>query len=133
MNKFVIGTRIYYGNNSLNRLTQLRAKRAFIVTDPFIIQSGAIDRIIERLEKAQIFYQIFSDVVPNPPIKTIVKGIVEINKLVPDVVIAVGGGSAIDTAKGICFMKSQLARSVEMPNKNLRFIAIPTTSGQVPR
>lgn len=135
MSTFKIATKIYFDHNSLSRLSHLKGNNVFIVTDPFIIQSNIINKITEQLEKAEVFYRIFSDVVPNPPIGNIVKGIKAIYKiketydLLPDVVLAIGGGSAIDTAKGICYFQRHFAKKGILEDNNPKFIAIPTTSG----
>lgn len=133
MNEFQIATKIYFGIDSLKYLSRLKYKRAFIVTDPFIIQSNIINKISTHLENAGISYKLFSEVVPNPPVSSIVKGIkafTESYNLLPDVIIAVGGGSAIDTAKGICFFRQYFTKEGILKDDNApRFIAIPTTSG----
>lgn len=122
MYNFELKTSIKFGVGSLNALKEIRDKNVLIITDPFMIESGSIKKITENLEKTT--FEIFSDIVPDPPIETIVKGVEYFNKTNPDVIVAVGGGSAIDAAKAILdFSKKILSK------ENVEFIAIPTTSG----
>lgn len=122
MYNFELKTSIKFGVGSLNALKEIQDKNVLIITDPFMIESGSIKKITENLEKTT--FEIFSDIVPDPPIETIVKGVEYFNKTNPDVIVAVGGGSAIDAAKAILdFSKKILSK------ENVEFIAIPTTSG----
>ncbi|MBU3092654.1 iron-containing alcohol dehydrogenase [Clostridium sp. CF011] len=132
MESFNIKTQIYFGDGSLERLSQLDCKRAFIVTDPFMVKSGAINKITDEVSKGDIQYMVFSDIVPDPPIEVVVKGIEVMMKFNPEVVIALGGGSAIDAAKAICSFSSKIHDRMDCGvknNKKIKFIAIPTTSG----
>lgn len=122
MYNFELKTAIKFGRGSLSALKEIQDKNVLIITDPFMIESGSIKKITENLEKTT--FEIFSDIVPDPPIETIVKGVEYFNKTNPDVIVAVGGGSAIDAAKAILdFSKKILSK------ENVEFIAIPTTSG----
>ena len=94
MKNFKIKTDIYFGAGSLDRLKEIGNKKVFIITDPFMVKSGTINKITDRLNGAQV--TIFSDIVPDPPIELVVKGIEELKKVMPEVIIALGGGSAID-------------------------------------
>lgn len=122
MNTFEIKTKIKFGVNALNSISEMKDKRVFIVTDPFMMKSGMINKITEQL--AGVTYEIFSDVVPDPPIDLVVRGVQEVTRFSPDAIIALGGGSAIDAAKAI------MEFSKKVGNKNaIEFVAIPTTSG----
>lgn len=122
MENFYIKTNIYFGKGSLQRLLQVQNKRVFIVTDPFMVSSGMINTITENLQSNEV--TVFSDIVPDPPIQLVVKGIDAIQKANPEVLIALGGGSSIDAAKA---MKDFAKQIVSI--KDIEFIAIPTTSG----
>ena len=87
------------GVRILDYLKEINGKRVFVVTDPFMVKSGTIDKITSRLEGKE--YMVFSEIVPDPPIELVVNGISEIGKFKPDTVVALGGGSAIDAAKAI--------------------------------
>ena len=121
MKSFKLKPEIIFGENSLDFLLSLKDKRVFIVADPFMCQSGKVDLICKRLGEK---YEIFSDIMPDPPMEVVTKGIAKLTAFSPDTVIAVGGGSAIDAAKAILCFSKQIAKTGEIP-----FIAIPTTSG----
>ncbi|MDO5293663.1 MAG: 1-propanol dehydrogenase PduQ [bacterium] len=123
MEKIINKATIYSGVDSLDRLNQIENKRVWLICDQFLVQNGSIKQIEERLqEKNQV--EVFKDVVPDPPIEVIAKGIVLAAKIKPEVMIAYGGGSSIDTAKSILYF-SKIAHIF----KKVQFIAIPTTSG----
>lgn len=122
MNNFKIKTQIYFGQGALERLEEVGNKKVFVVTDPFMVKSGMINNITEKLKGANI--TIFSDIVPDPPIELIVQGIEELQKVKPEVLIALGGGSSIDAAKAIMDFAKKITSVTDM-----EFIAIPTTSG----
>ena len=124
MDHFSIHTKIYFGDDVLDHLRELDCKKVLIVTDPFIVNSGLLDMIVHPLESAKIDFKVFSDVVPDPPITKIVLGVRELLDYKPETLIAVGGGSAIDSSKAI--------REFAMTTENyprIPLIAIPTTSG----
>jgi 1-propanol dehydrogenase len=101
MKSFDIKTKIYFGENALDRVAEIPYKRVMVITDPFVVQSGMIKLITYRLEEGRTEYEVFSDVVPDPPIDKIVVGVKALLEYNPEAVIAVGGGSAIDSAKSI--------------------------------
>ncbi len=113
-------TEILIGNGSEDAFKG--AKRVLIVTDHFMYEKKMTDYITTRLENAT--YQIFHDVKPNPDIATVTEGIKIILDFKPDTVVALGGGSPIDAAKGMIYFAKMREESLKM-----KFIAIPTTSG----
>lgn len=124
MNNFSIKTKVYFGQGALNALDSIKDKKVLIITDPFMVKSGMIDSVTTPLKNNKVEYSIFSDIVPDPPIETVVQGIEEMAKINPDILIALGGGSAIDAAKAIKDFSLKIANT-----KEVEFIAIPTTSG----
>lgn len=122
MNSFEIKTKIKFGQDSLKSLEDIKGKKILIITDPFMIKSKAIDSILDNLKNCT--YEVFSDIVPDPPIEVIVDGIKAFDKIKPNVIIALGGGSAIDSAKAILDFSKRI-----LDVNNVTFIAIPTTSG----
>ncbi len=122
MDVFEIKTKVYFGEGSLKVLENLKDQRVFIVTDPFMVKSGTINKITTYLEQGA--YTIFSEIVPDPPIELIVSGIEAIGQFNPDIIVALGGGSAIDAAKAMMDFSKKILKSLEV-----QFIAIPTTSG----
>ncbi len=124
MEKISLSTMIYSGENALDHLKSYEKKRIFIVADPFIMESRMIDHIEGRLVKGQNEWELFSDIVPDPPVENVVAGVKEIEAFKPDLIIAVGGGSAIDAAKA---MKEFAMKIYDF--ESLPLTAIPTTSG----
>ncbi|WP_280770784.1 1-propanol dehydrogenase PduQ [Salipaludibacillus daqingensis] len=131
MTKFFLGPEIIYGTDSLNYLQRIRNQAALIVTDEVIIKVGLVDRIISIFNENNVRYEIFSEVEPDPSLETVKKGLAYYMKDKPDVLLTIGGGSAIDVAKAILFFYLQLQKQF-VPSKGIikpLFIAIPTTSG----
>lgn len=124
MKSFDIKTKIYFGENALDRLAKIPYKRVMIITDPFVVESGMVKLITYRLDSGNMDFEIFKDVVPDPPIEKIVAGVKAVMNYKPEAIIAVGGGSAIDSAKAIREFTMQIDASLQ-----IALIAIPTTSG----
>lgn len=124
MKSFGIHTQIYFGEGALERLEQIPYKKVLIITDPFVVTSGMIELITHPLENARIEYEIFKDVVPDPPVEKIAVGVKAMLEYKPDCIVAVGGGSAIDSSKSI----REFALKADDYGK-VGLIAIPTTSG----
>lgn len=122
MYNFEIKTKIKFGKGSLESLSEIKNKKILIITDPFMIKSKMIDKILEHIKESS--YEIFSDIVPDPPIETIVSGVEVCDRVKPEIIIALGGGSAIDAAKAIMDFSKKILKTQE-----IEFIAIPTTSG----
>lgn len=124
MNTFEMRTVIHFGDNALERLKNLPYKRVLVITDPFIAKGSMIDLITEPLKKGGIEYDIFSDVVPDAPVGKIAEGVKKFLQYQPEAIVAVGGGSAIDSSKAI----REFALNINNYGK-VGLIAIPTTSG----
>ena len=124
MKSFEIKTKVYFGENSLEHLSELPYKKVLIITDPFVFTSKMIDLITAPLKKGGIEYDIFMDVVPDPPIEKISAGVKKMLSYKPEAIVAVGGGSAIDSSKAI----REFATKIEDMG-DVALIAIPTTSG----
>jgi len=125
MKHFDIKTQIYFGENSLDRLADIPYRNALLIADKFVVSSGLIHLLTVRLQQAGVSWQVFDDVVPDPPLEKIGLGAQTTLQLRPDVIVAVGGGSAIDSAKAIREVALQMEPSYPRP----ALIAIPTTSG----
>ncbi len=124
MKSFEIKTKIFFGEGALDRLKELPYKKILIITDPFVVQSRMIEMITTPLKEAGIDYDIFKDVVPDPPIEKISAGVRHLLQYKPEAIVAVGGGSAIDSSKSIREF------ALRMDNyADVALIAIPTTSG----
>lgn len=124
MKSFDIKTKIYFGDQALDRLTEIPYNKVLVITDPFMAESNMINLITDPLKKGDIQFEIFKDVVPDPPIEKISEGVKKMLEYRPEAIIAVGGGSAIDSSKSI----REFALRVE-PYAEVGLIAIPTTSG----
>lgn len=116
-------TKVYFGEDSLNVLGELKEKKIIIVADKFLVDSKIINRVLDKINKTNSVV-VFDKVVPNPPLEVVSELIKEIIKVNADVIIGFGGGSSIDTAKGAIYFMEQ----ADMKQK-MYFIAIPTTSG----
>lgn len=124
MNSFDIKTKIYFGDNALDRLEEIPYKRVLVITDPFIEKSGMLHTVTYRLTNANIEFDVFTDVVPDPPIEKITSGVEKVVAYNPECIVAIGGGSALDEAKAIREFAKKVTGNTEMA-----LIAIPTTSG----
>ena len=124
MKSFEIKTKIFFGDQALQRLKELPYSKVLIITDPFVVQSGMIEMITSPLKQGGIEYDIFKDVVPDPPIEKISDGVRRLIQYKPEAIVAVGVGSAIDSSKSI----REFAKRVDNYGE-VDLIAIPTTSG----
>ena len=113
MKEFALGTRIIYGENAILSIKNLPYQRYFLVTDQFFVQNG----MAEKIRTLCPTLHVFDKVQPDPSLTLVAQGVAELREFRPDAVIALGGGSAIDCAKGIVSMAEAA------------LIAIPTTSG----
>lgn len=149
MQWFKIPEKIYFEPNSTQYLAKMpNISRAFIVTDPGMVSLGYVDRVLYYLRKREnhVHCEIFSDVEPNPSFETVMRGANMMDSFKPDVIIALGGGSAMDAAKGMWLfyehpdadvgamklkfmdIRKRVYKFPELGRK-ARLVAIPTTSG----
>ena len=124
MKSFEIKTKIHFGDNALERLAQMPYNRVLVITDPFIAKGPMIKMITDPLDKGGKTYEVFHDVVPDAPIDKIIIGVKKLLEYKPEVIVAVGGGSAIDSSKAI----REFALNIDH-YADVAMIAIPTTSG----
>ncbi len=113
---------VYFGDEAITSLSQFNDKRVAIVTDDFMVTSGKTRYLINAMPQASVC--IFGEVKPDPDIDILTAGAACFKAFKPDVIIALGGGSSLDAAKGI---KITLEEFYE--NHPIELIAIPTTSG----
>lgn len=140
-NRIVLNSVSYHGKGAIKEiateLTKRGYKKAFICTDPGLIKFGVTSKVTEVLDQGKIAYQVYSDIKANPTIENVQHGVKEYNNSGADCIVAIGGGSSMDTAKaiGIIVNNPEFAdvRSLEgvAPTKNhaVFTIAVPTTAG----
>ena len=139
--RFMLNETSYFGKGAREELApeikNRGFKKAFVVTDKSLAECGVINKVTDVLEKAGIPFEVYSEVKPNPTIKNVTDGIEACKRSGADVIVAVGGGSSIDTAKGISIVMTNPDRAdivslngaSNTVNKGMPVIALPTTSG----
>ena len=140
-NRFVLNETSYHGKGAIKEIaTEINArgfKKAFVCSDPDLIKFGVTKKVTDILDDAKIAYELFSDIKANPTIENVQAGVEAFKKSGADCIVAIGGGSSMDTAKavGIIIENPEFAdvRSLEgvAPTKNkcTPIIAVPTTAG----
>ncbi|MBE0634797.1 iron-containing alcohol dehydrogenase [Candidatus Bipolaricaulota bacterium] len=132
-----VSPRIVFGEDALDTLSDIRGKRALVVTDPGIVACGLVAPVLERLASAHLKVHMFSDVEANPEIPTVLLGAKVALEFAPDWIVAVGGGSPLDAAKAIWVLyerpdlqPAEISPFIDLGLRNkARLITIPTTSG----
>ena len=139
--RFMLNETSYFGKGAREELApeikNRGFKKAFVVTDKSLAECGVINKVTDVLEKAGRPFEVYSEVKPNPTIKNVTDGIEACKKSGADVIVAVGGGSSIDTAKGISIVMTNPDRAdivslngaSNTVNRGMPVIALPTTSG----
>lgn len=141
VNRFVLNETSYHGAGAIKEIaTEVKGrgfKKAFVCSDPDLIKFGVTKKVTDVLDNADIDYEIYSEIKPNPTIENVQTGVSAFKASGADCIIAIGGGSSIDTAKaiGIIIKNPDFAdvRSLEgvapTTNKCVPIIAVPTTAG----
>ncbi|MEI0490900.1 1-propanol dehydrogenase PduQ [Brachyspira intermedia] len=129
MIEFILNTKIISGHNALLELDFSKSKRVSIFTDNNMLKIGACDSTIELMKKNNIDYEIFSDIEPDPSFEIVIKCLSKILTFESDTIIAIGGGSVIDTAKSVIYFALEINKRMPSDLKKPFFIAVPTTSG----
>lgn len=141
MNRFVLNETSYHGAGAINAIPdEVKArgfKKVLVASDPDLIKFEVTKKVTDILDNAGIEYEIFSDIKPNPTIENVQAGVEAYKQCGADCIVAIGGGSSMDTAKaiGIIINNPEFAdvRSLEgvAPTKNkcVPIIAVPTTAG----
>lgn len=141
VNRFVLNETSYHGAGAIKEIaTEVKGrgfKKAFVCSDPDLIKFGVTKKVTDVLDNADIDYEIYSEIKPNPTIENVQTGVVAFKASGADCIIAIGGGSSMDTAKaiGIIIKNPDFAdvRSLEgvapTTKKCVPIIAVPTTAG----
>ena len=139
--RFILNETSYFGKGARTTLVEEIKKRnfkkVFLVTDKPLVEAGVTAKVEELLKKAEIEYDIYDEIKPNPTIKNVTDGVKACKKSKADVIVAVGGGSSMDTAKGISIVMTNPERKdikslnglSNTLNKGMPMIALPTTAG----
>ena len=139
--KFVLNETSYFGKNARENLPEEIKKRnfkkVFLVSDKALVEAGVTEKVEEILRNENIEYSLYSDVKPNPTIENVTHGVNACKESGADVIVAVGGGSSIDTAKGISIVMTNPDRAdikslngaSNTVNRGMPVIALPTTAG----
>lgn len=141
MSRMILNETSYHGAGCIREIaTEARArgfKKAFVCTDPDLIKFGVSAKVLSVLDSAEIDYTVFSDIKANPTIENVCRGVDAFKKSEADFIVAIGGGSSIDTAKavGIIIANPEFAsvRSLEgvadTKHPSVPIFAVPTTAG----
>jgi len=141
VNRIVLNETSYFGAGAISVITEEIAqrgfKKAFVVTDKDLIQFNVAQKVTKLLETAGIPYELYDNVKPNPTVENVQTGVKSFKASGADVLIAIGGGSPIDTAKGIGMVANnpEFADIVSLEgvaatkNRSVPIIAVPTTAG----
>ena len=141
VNRFVLNETSYHGAGAIKEIaTEVKGrgfKKAFVCSDPDLIKFGVTKKVTDVLDNADIDYEIYSEIKPNPTIENVQTGVVAFKASGADCIIAIGGGSSMDTAKaiGIIIKNPDFAdvRSLEgvapTTNKCVPIISVPPTAG----
>lgn len=139
--KFVLNETSYFGRGSrvelAGEIKTRKYNKVLVVTDQTLINCGVAGKVTKVLDDAGIAYEVFADVKPNPTVKNVQDGVRKCREVGADVIVTVGGGSAMDTAKGISIIMTNPDREdvvslnglSNTQNKGLPVIALPTTHG----
>ena len=140
-NRMILNETSYFGAGSISEIVTEAKKRAFkkalVVTDPDLIKFNVAKNVTDLLEKAGLAYDIFSQVKANPTVKVVKAGIEAFKAAGADYLIAIGGGSSMDTAKAIGIIinnpeyadVTSLEGAIDTKNPSVPIIAVPTTAG----
>ena len=140
-NRISLNGTSYHGAGAIseivNEINNYGFKKAFVASDPDLIKFGVTNKVTDLLDEAGIPYEIYSDIKPNPTIENVKNGVDAFKKSNADCIVAIGGGSSMDTSKAIGIIinnpEFEDVRSLEgvAPTKNpcVSIIAVPTTAG----
>ncbi len=141
INRVILNETSYFGIGSREKLKEEIAKRSYkkalVITDNNLIKANVTSKVTKILDEINFPYEIFSDIKPNPTVDNVLKGVESCKNSNADFIIAVGGGSPIDTAKavGIIMTNEEFSDVVSLDgvantkNPSMPIIALPTTSG----
>ena len=138
--RVILNETAYFGKNAREILPEEIVKRGFkkvfLVSDTSLIEAGVTKKVSDILNRAKIDYTVYDSIKPNPTIDNVLGGVERCTLDKSDVIVAVGGGSTIDTAKGISILMTNPDRTLQSLsglsntiNKGMPLICLPTTHG----
>ncbi len=140
-NRFILNETSYHGAGAIQSISEevigRGYKKAFVCSDPDLVKFGVTQKVLDVLEKANLDYELYSNIKPNPTIENVQTGVAAYKKSGADYLIAIGGGSSMDTSKAIGIIinnpEFEDVRSLEgvapTKNKSVPILAVPTTAG----
>ncbi len=141
MNRFVLNETSYHGAGAIEaipaEIKKRKLKKVFVCSDPDLVKFKVTDKVIKVLDNAKIPHTLYTDIKANPTIENVQTGVLAYKKSGADCIVAIGGGSAMDTAKAIGIIINNpehedvrsLEGAVDTANPSVPIIAIPTTAG----
>ncbi len=141
VNRIILNGTSYFGYNSreklLDEISAGKYKKVFFVTDQALLKAGVADKVLDLLKHQQIPFELYVDIKPNPNVKNVQEGLELLRRSNADLIVAVGGGSVIDTAKCISIIATNpefsdvvsLDGTADTKNMGLPLMALPTTAG----
>ena len=141
INRFILNEVSYFGPGAREvlpkEISRLGLKKAFVATDKDLIKFGVADKVLSVLRNANIPYEVFSEIKPNPTVSNVKAGLAAYAASGADFIIAIGGGSSMDTAKAIGIITNNpefsdvvsLEGVADTKKKSVPIIALPTTAG----
>lgn len=141
VNRMILNETSYFGKGAVaNVATEILARsfqKIVVITDADLVKFGVVAKVTEHLDQSKIEYAIYDGIVPNPTIENVKEGVAFVEKFQADCIVAIGGGSPIDTAKAIGIIVKNpefsdvisLEGVADTKNPSLPILAVPTTSG----
>ncbi len=141
MNRFTLNETSYHGSGAIQAIPEEMKKRgfqkAFVASDPDLLKFGVTDKVTALLDEAGIAYSVYSNIKPNPTIENVQSGVAAFKEAGADCIVAVGGGSSMDTSKAIGIIITNpefedvrsLEGTADTKNPCVPIIAVPTTAG----
>lgn len=140
-NRFILNETSYHGAGAIQSIpAEVKSRKltkAFVCSDPDLVKFGVTKKVTDVLEAAGLDYELYSNIEPNPTIENVQSGVAAFQAANADYIIAIGGGSSMDTAKGVGIIIANpefadvrsLEGAVDTPNKSIPILAVPTTAG----
>ncbi|EUJ25823.1 Lactaldehyde reductase [Listeria grayi] len=141
VNRMILNETAYFGKGAIQQIAAEVKKRSFqkglVVTDKGLVAAGLVEKVTTILDKAELAYEIYDKILPNPTLEVVKQGVEVLSTSGADYILAIGGGSPIDTAKALGIIHTNpeyadivsLEGEVKTQHPSLPILAVPTTSG----